>query len=148
MLRPIFAKSTTVGDFLELEGTHPLLLERRQRTAPWRSTPCSSRSISASSLFSPPSRKPYDRIAMHGVRRELLRQQAESIGLPLHEVFIPPQCVNPSTNRAWKKPSASSTTKASAKSPLATFSWKTSRLPREKPRPHRHDRPLPHLETR
>ncbi len=37
----------------------------------------------------------YDRIAMHGVRRELLRRQAESIGLPLYEVFIPPQCVNP-----------------------------------------------------
>jgi uncharacterized protein (TIGR00290 family) len=37
----------------------------------------------------------YDRIAMHGVRRELLVRQAESIGLPLHEVFIPPQCVNP-----------------------------------------------------
>lgn len=37
----------------------------------------------------------YDRISMHGVRRELLRHQAESIGLPLHEVFIPPQCVNP-----------------------------------------------------
>ena len=37
----------------------------------------------------------YDRIAMHGVRRELLQRQAESIGLPLHEVFIPPQCVNP-----------------------------------------------------
>ena len=36
----------------------------------------------------------YDRIAMHGVRRELLKQQAQSIGLPLHEVFIPPQCVN------------------------------------------------------
>jgi len=36
-----------------------------------------------------------DRISMHGVRRELLRQQAESIGLPLHEVVIPPQCVNP-----------------------------------------------------
>src|SRR5437899_2340901 len=36
-----------------------------------------------------------DRIAMHGVRRELLKRQAESIGLPLHEVFIPPQCVNP-----------------------------------------------------
>ncbi len=28
-------------------------------------------------------------------RRELLKRQAESIGLPLHEVFIPPQCVNP-----------------------------------------------------
>ena len=36
----------------------------------------------------------YDRIAMHGVRRELLQRQAASIGLPLHEVFIPPQCVN------------------------------------------------------
>ena len=37
----------------------------------------------------------YDRISMHGVRRELLQRQAESLGLPLHEVFIPPQCVNP-----------------------------------------------------
>jgi len=32
---------------------------------------------------------------MHGVRRELLERQAQSIGLPLHEVRIPPQCVNP-----------------------------------------------------
>ena len=37
----------------------------------------------------------YDRISMHGVRRELLKRQAQSIGLPLHEVLIPPQCVNP-----------------------------------------------------
>ena len=37
----------------------------------------------------------YYRVAMHGVRRVLLRQQAESLRLPLHEVFIPPQCVNP-----------------------------------------------------
>jgi len=37
----------------------------------------------------------YDRISMHGVRRELLVQQAQSIGLPLHEVRIPPQCINP-----------------------------------------------------
>jgi uncharacterized protein (TIGR00290 family) len=37
----------------------------------------------------------YDRISMHGVRSELLVQQAQSIGLPLHEVRIPPQCVNP-----------------------------------------------------
>jgi uncharacterized protein (TIGR00290 family) len=36
----------------------------------------------------------YERISMHGVRRELLLRQAESIGLPLHEVRIPPQCVN------------------------------------------------------
>jgi uncharacterized protein (TIGR00290 family) len=36
----------------------------------------------------------YDRISMHGVRRELLVRHAQSIGLPLHEVRIPPQCVN------------------------------------------------------
>ena len=36
----------------------------------------------------------YDRISMHGVRRVLLERQAESIGLPVHEVSIPPQCVN------------------------------------------------------
>ena len=37
----------------------------------------------------------YERISMHGVRRELLAQQADALGLPLHEVRIPPQCVNP-----------------------------------------------------
>jgi uncharacterized protein (TIGR00290 family) len=37
----------------------------------------------------------YDRIAMHGVRRGLLQRQAESLRLPLHEVCIPPQFVNP-----------------------------------------------------
>jgi uncharacterized protein (TIGR00290 family) len=37
----------------------------------------------------------YNRISMHGVRRELLARQAESIGLPLHEVRIPPQSSNP-----------------------------------------------------
>jgi uncharacterized protein (TIGR00290 family) len=36
-----------------------------------------------------------DRIGMHGVRRELLHRQAVSLRLPLHEVSIPPQCVNP-----------------------------------------------------
>jgi uncharacterized protein (TIGR00290 family) len=37
----------------------------------------------------------YERVSMHGVRRDLLERQAQSIGLPLHEVRIPPQCVNP-----------------------------------------------------
>jgi uncharacterized protein (TIGR00290 family) len=36
----------------------------------------------------------YERISMHGVRRELLLRQAESIGLPVEEVTIPPQCPN------------------------------------------------------
>ena len=37
----------------------------------------------------------YERISMHGVRRKLLEQQAQSIGLQLHEVRIPQQCINP-----------------------------------------------------
>ena len=37
----------------------------------------------------------YQRVSMHGVQRELVERQAESIGLPLHAVPIPPQCVNP-----------------------------------------------------
>src|SRR5271154_1753770 len=36
----------------------------------------------------------YERISMHGVRRGVLQQQGESIGLPLHEVRIPPNCSN------------------------------------------------------
>jgi len=36
----------------------------------------------------------YDRISMHGVRRTLLRRQAESLGLPLEEVWISPGASN------------------------------------------------------
>src|SRR5882762_8445148 len=36
----------------------------------------------------------YDRISMHGVRRTLLRRQAESLGLPLEEVVISPGASN------------------------------------------------------
>lgn len=36
----------------------------------------------------------YDRISMHGVRRELLAAQADAVGIPLVEVRIPPACVN------------------------------------------------------
>jgi uncharacterized protein (TIGR00290 family) len=36
----------------------------------------------------------YDRISMHGVRRTLLLQQADRLGLPLAEVRIPPKCCN------------------------------------------------------
>ena len=32
----------------------------------------------------------YDRVSMHGVRRALLRRQAESLGLPLDEIVISP----------------------------------------------------------
>jgi diphthamide synthase (EF-2-diphthine--ammonia ligase) len=36
----------------------------------------------------------YDRISMHGVRRELLVAQANSLGSPLDEVTIPQGCTN------------------------------------------------------
>jgi uncharacterized protein (TIGR00290 family) len=36
----------------------------------------------------------FDRVAMHGVRRELLRAQADAAGLPLWELAIPSPCSN------------------------------------------------------
>lgn len=36
----------------------------------------------------------YERISMHGVRRELLARQANAAGIALVEVRIPPACVN------------------------------------------------------
>jgi uncharacterized protein (TIGR00290 family) len=36
----------------------------------------------------------YDRISMHGVRRELLEKQATSLRLPLHQVFISKDATN------------------------------------------------------
>ncbi|HEX8244119.1 MAG TPA: hypothetical protein VF541_11500 [Longimicrobium sp.] len=36
----------------------------------------------------------YERVSIHGVRRELLRAQAEALGLPLHEFVLQPECSN------------------------------------------------------
>src|ERR1700676_4426950 len=36
----------------------------------------------------------YDRVSMHGVRREPLHRQGPRIGRPLHGVLIPRECVN------------------------------------------------------
>jgi uncharacterized protein (TIGR00290 family) len=36
----------------------------------------------------------YDRISIHGVRRELLAAQARAIGLPLHEMWLEPNSSN------------------------------------------------------
>src|SRR6202521_5731117 len=45
----------------------------------------------------------YDRISMHGVRRPLLERKAESLGLPLHAVLIPPQCINATYEERMKE---------------------------------------------
>ena len=36
----------------------------------------------------------YERVSMHGIRRDLLRRQVAATGVPLVEVTIPPECVN------------------------------------------------------
>jgi uncharacterized protein (TIGR00290 family) len=36
----------------------------------------------------------YERVSMHGIRRALVRLQADDLGLPLVEVPIPPGCTN------------------------------------------------------
>ena len=36
----------------------------------------------------------YDRISIHGVRRSLLDEQVRSLGLPLHEIVLQPNCSN------------------------------------------------------
>jgi uncharacterized protein (TIGR00290 family) len=36
----------------------------------------------------------YDRISMHGVRRTLVEQQAQSLNIPLYKVLIPKTCSN------------------------------------------------------
>lgn len=36
----------------------------------------------------------YERVSMHGVRRELLKEQSDSLGIPLLNVEIPPNCSN------------------------------------------------------
>jgi uncharacterized protein (TIGR00290 family) len=45
----------------------------------------------------------YDRIAIHGVRRELLRAQADALGLPLHEFVLEPRCSNQAYDAAFSE---------------------------------------------
>lgn len=44
----------------------------------------------------------HDRVAMHAVRRELLRAQADAAGLPLWEVDIPSPCSNEEYEQAMR----------------------------------------------
>ena len=43
----------------------------------------------------------YDRVSIHGVRRELLEAQAESLQLPLTEVALEPECSNAAYEAAF-----------------------------------------------
>jgi len=46
--------------------------------------------------------------AMHGVRRILLEQQAESVGVPLRKILIPKTCTNESMSDLWQRKWSSS----------------------------------------
>jgi uncharacterized protein (TIGR00290 family) len=45
----------------------------------------------------------YDRISIHGVRRTLLAAQQRSIGLPVHEIVLEPQCSNAAYDAAVER---------------------------------------------
>jgi uncharacterized protein (TIGR00290 family) len=70
---------------------HTLLQQKQFRVVALLTTVTEGR-VPGFALANPGSTE--DRISMHGVRRELLQRQAESLRLPLHEVRIPPQCIN------------------------------------------------------
>jgi len=36
----------------------------------------------------------FDRVTMHGVRRELIQRQSDALGIPLESVFLPRECSN------------------------------------------------------
>ncbi len=70
---------------------------------------------------------------MHGVRRVLLERQAESLGLPLHAVLIPPQCINAIYEAAHEGSARANISRvACAAWPSAIFFSKTLRVYREK----------------
>ena len=45
----------------------------------------------------------YRRISHHGVREELVEQQAEAIGVPLHKVYLPADSSHPCTNEVYEE---------------------------------------------
>jgi uncharacterized protein (TIGR00290 family) len=47
--------------------------------------------------------EPFDRVSMHGVRREVLKAQAAAAGLPLLQVAIPEQCSNETYEAAMRE---------------------------------------------
>ena len=68
----------------------------------------------------------FDRVAMHGVRRDLLARQVAALGLPCIEVPLPYPCPNNEYEIRMAAAVGTSRPKASVISCLATCFWKTS----------------------
>ena len=97
MLRPFFSKISIPERFcLMPKSTEPILFcwSGGKDSAMALHTLLQQRDVHIAALLTTVT-ETYNRISMHGVRSELLAQQARSLDLPLHEVLIPPQCVNP-----------------------------------------------------
>jgi uncharacterized protein (TIGR00290 family) len=74
----------------------------------------------------------YNRISMHGVRRALLERQAESLGLPLHAVLIPPQCINATYEERMKEALAEYSARGVARVAFGDIFLEDLRLYRER----------------
>jgi uncharacterized protein (TIGR00290 family) len=61
----------------------------------------------------------YDRISIHGVRRELLSAQGRALGLPIHEIVLEPSCSNADYERAFHEALASARARHPALSAVA-----------------------------
>jgi len=68
---------------------------------------------------------PTERVAMHDVRRELVRRQAEAVGLPLVEVGLPWPCPNEAYEAAMAAALADARARGATASPSATSSSRT-----------------------
>ena len=133
------------------------LLERRKRQT--RRCGASRVTVGAVSIALPhlltTVTEGYDRpISMHGVRREFESSSGRpnQLGLPLHEVLIPPQCVNPATYEARMSEALAGTSRARRaatwRSTGDIFLGGSARLSREKSRAAWDDSDVPHLEAR
>src|SRR5437870_12308182 len=69
----------------------------------------------------------FDRVSHHGVRVELLEQQAAAVGVALHKLYLPPdRCTNEEYAALWKARCANTARRASGRSPSGTSSWRIS----------------------
>jgi hypothetical protein len=89
----------------------------------------------------------YDRISMHGVRRILLGQQAESVGVALRKILVPKTCTTKSMSDLWQKKWSSSNGKVFSGCLWRHFSARPQGLPGAESCKSRDERGIPGMET-
>ena len=94
----------------------------------------------------------YRRVSHHGVREELLKAQADAIGLPLTKVYLPSGKQTPCTNEIYEEIMATGHGKFPVPGHLRcrlrrSLSRGPAGVARSQPGQGRDDRPLSHLEA-